>query len=197
MENTMFIEGKQVSLRGLTLADLEGQYVNWLNDAEVCQYNIHHTFPYSREQAANYIEASYGQGDRLILAIILNKTGEHIGNIALQSIHPIHRAAEFGILIGEKQHWSKGYSKEAAFLIMRHGFEVLNLNRISCGTLAENVSMQRLASYLAMQPEGTFRQAEFHYGQYRDVLSYGVLRNEFYERFASELNTNKNLLVPS
>ena len=185
IDELTFLSGKTVNLRGLLLSDLEGPYVSWLNDAEVCRYNSHHVFPYSREQAEDYIKSVYAGKTILALAIVLKESGEHIGNIALQNIHPLARSAEFAILVGAKDQWGKGFAKEAAKLICRHGFNELNLHRIYCGTNAENNGMQKLASYLGMQLEGRSREAQFKDGRFVDVLHYGLLRSEFVLKFRS------------
>ncbi len=52
------------------------------------------------------------------------------GNTGLHDVEPVDRNAEFGIVIGEKPYWNKGYGKKATRLMLQHGFEDLNLHRI-------------------------------------------------------------------
>ena len=106
-----------------------------------------------------------------------------VGNIALQSIDPVSRSAEFAVVLGDRRCWGKGYSKEAARLILDHGFSELNLNRVHCGTAEGNRAMRKLAASLGMKEEGRRRQAFFKGGAFRDVLEYGILRNEYLRRF--------------
>lgn len=140
-----FLIGDKIYLRGLEIKDLESNYIQWLNDEEVCKYNSHHVFPYYRENAEQYIKDTFNSRKALVLGIILIDNDLHIGNIALQDINYINRSAEFAILMGDKDYWGKGYSKEAAFLIIQHGFMALNLHRIYCGTSSDNLPMQKLA----------------------------------------------------
>ena len=95
----------------------------------------------------------------------------------------VSRSAEFAIVIGAKDCWGKGHSKEAARLLLDHAFFTLNLNRVYCGTFETNVAMKKLAEYLAMQVEGRRRQSVFKQNRYVDVIEYGVLRQEYIERF--------------
>lgn len=177
-----FLEGRSLFLRPLVAADAEGPYPTWFNDAEVCRGNSHHVFPYRPEEARAYIEESARRRDRLVLAVVLRDGERHIGNIALQGIHPVYRSAEFSIVIGDRGAWGKGYSSEAAELICRHGFTALNLHRIGCGTFADNLAMQRLAARLGMREEGRRREAAYKDGRYVDVIEYGVLKAEFLHR---------------
>ena len=170
-------------MRPLQESDSRGEYVGWLNDADVCQGNSHHVFPYTSEAARTYIGFANETKDNLILAIALQEDDRHIGNIALQQIHRVNRSAEFSVIIGDKTVWGKGFGQDAARLICAHGFSALNLHRIYCGTFAENGGMQKLAAYLGMTEEGRRREAVFKDGKYVDIIEYGVLRKEFEEKF--------------
>jgi [ribosomal protein S5]-alanine N-acetyltransferase len=174
-----FLAGPRLYLRALREADADGPYPGWFNDAEVCRGNSHHVFPYTREAALAYIRHAGQTRESLILAVVLREGHRHIGNIALQDIHPVNRSAELSILIGERDVWGAGFAHEAAVLIVAHGFSALNLERIGCGTFSGNAAMQKLAQRLGMKEEGRRRRAAFKDGRYVDVVEFGLLRGEF------------------
>lgn len=174
-----FLVGEKVILRPLREEDADGAYPGWLNDAEVSRGNSHHVFPYTRIQALEFIRSQSGRRDALVLAIVERTSGAHIGNISLQSLNFIHRSGELAVLLGEKEFWGQGLGFEASHLLVRHGFEALNLNRIELGTPASNIGMQKIAEKLGMKREGVKRAAFFKDGRYQDVLLYGLLRGEF------------------
>ena len=179
MRRRQFLSGARVYLRNLERSDVEGNYGYWLNDPEVCRFNAHHRFPYAKDDLADYIEGLRGAHDRLVLAIIDREGDQHVGNISLQSIDPLERSAEFAIVIGEKTAWGKGLSKEAARLILDHGFGALNLHRVYCGTSSENIPMQKLALAMGFSLEGRRREALYKNFGYLDILEYGLLRCEW------------------
>jgi ribosomal-protein-alanine N-acetyltransferase len=181
LKSQAFLIGSSVYLRPLEENDAFGNYGNWFNDAEICQGNSHHVFPFLQDKAVEYIQYARRTKDSLILAIVTVTDNEHIGNISLQDIHSIHRTAEFAIVLGEKQHWNKGFSKEAARLIIEHGFAALNLNRISCGTFQTNISMHKLAESLGFRKEGIRRSAVYKNNHYLDVYEYGILKEEWFK----------------
>jgi len=185
-----FLVGEKVYLRPLSLEDLDGNYVSWLNDSEVCVNNSHHIFPYTKEMARDYIQNAYISKDKLILAAVLKENHLHIGNISLLQIDFISQNAAFAVLFGEKEYWGKGLSKEAALLIIRHGFDALNLHRIYCGTFSENIPMIKLANYLGMEKEGVRREAFLKNGKLVNIIEFGLLKHEFYTKF-DFLNTNR------
>ncbi len=177
-----FLQGRKVVLRPLRREDAFGPYADWFNDERVCAGNGHHRFPYSREQALRYIERAHASRTALILAIVRRRDGRHIGNVALQKMDPVSHCGEFAIVIGDRSCWGRGYSKEAAELLLRHAFCTLNLHRVYCGTYQTNVPMKRLARFLGMRQEGRRRQAAFKQNRYLDVVEYGVLKAEFLRR---------------
>ena len=179
MRERVFIDGTKVYLRALVKGDLEGNYVHWFDDEEVCRNNSHHRFPYSLEQLDEYISVANSSKNRLVLAVIHKDDKVHIGNISLQDIDYINRTAEIAFILGEKQYWGMGYMREAGKLIITHGFNSLNLNRVYCGTFSSNVGMQKLASTLGFKEEGRRREAVFKNNQYVDIIEYGLLKSEW------------------
>ncbi|MCF6194684.1 MAG: GNAT family N-acetyltransferase [Kangiellaceae bacterium] len=174
-----FLAGETIILRGLEESDLTAEYLQWLNDEEVCKYNSHAIFPNNSSKMKKYFE-SLDQKNSVVLAIIHRAENRHIGNISLQSIDWVSRSAEFAILLGNKNFWGKGVAIEAANLIVNYGFERLNLHRIHCGTSSENIGMQKLASNLKMKEEGRRREAMYKNGKFVDMVNYGVLKSEFF-----------------
>ena len=127
--NNPFLVGTKIYLRTITEEDLNANYREWFNDEEICRYNSHHRFPNYDENMADYYENVIKSRSNLILAICDKKTNKHIGNIALENIDAINQSAEFAIIIGDKKQWGKGIGKDASKLIIKHGFEELNLRQ--------------------------------------------------------------------
>jgi RimJ/RimL family protein N-acetyltransferase len=174
-----FLEGSLVRLRPLSDSDADGSYPAWLNSQEISAHNSHGVRPYTKAAARAFIESVARSEDRIVLAIEDKSSGRHIGNVSLQSIHPIYRSAELAILLGESTSHGKGVGTESCRLIVEHGFMRLNLHRIHCGTFAGNAGMIRIAQKLGMKEEGRRREAAFKNGVYLDVIEFGLLKSEF------------------
>jgi len=181
MMHNAFLVGSTIYLRPIEESDLNANYREWFNDAEVCEYNSHHRFPNYDANMRDYYEGVIKSRNNLVLAICDRETETHLGNIALENIDHLNQSAEFAIIIGDKKYWTKGIGKEAMRLIVKHGFDDLNLHRIYCGTAAANIAMQRLAKTLGFVEEGRFREAIFKGGRFSDTIHYGLLRHEFKE----------------
>lgn len=174
-----FITGKTIYLRTIEKSDLNSTYRDWFNDEEICRYNTHHRFPNYDEDMRKYYEKVIKSHGNLVLAICSKKAGAHIGNIALENIDTVSRSAELAILIGDKKHWGKGVGKEAATLLVAHGFKELNLHRIYCGTSEDNIGMQKIAIALGFTEEGRSRESFYKGGTFHNCINYGLLHDEF------------------
>lgn len=179
MKDRIFIRGEKIYLRSLREEDIEGNYKYWFDDEEVCKGNSHHRFPETEQALKNYINECNTTINGLVLAIIDKKNSEHIGNVSLQNINYFNRSAEFAIIIGEKRYWGSGVGKETANLIVNHGFNSLNLNRIYFGTYVDNLGMIGIAKTLGFIEEGIRREADYKEGKYIDIVEFGILKNEF------------------
>jgi RimJ/RimL family protein N-acetyltransferase len=102
-----------------------------------------------------------------------------IGNCGFFDINWRTRCAEVGIFIGEKSCWNKGYGTEVMQLMLRHGFETLNLNRIILHVDADNLGGIRAYEKAGFIHEARLRQANFREGKYCDDLIMSVLCSEW------------------
>lgn len=180
MDNIVFLKSETIHLRALEETDLNTEYLQWLNDEEVCQFNSHAVFPNTQRKMGAYYESLQNQNNNIVFAIVYSETNKHIGNVSLQNINWVSRSGEFAILLGAKQYWGKGIAREAMALIMEYGFKRLNLYRIYCGTFEGNVAMRKLAKKFNMREEGIRREALFKNGKYHDIYEFGVTYKEYY-----------------
>ena len=175
------LKGKDVLLRPFKRSDISF-FLKWFNDPEVVQYLDMH-LPMTEMFEEKFIEelgTTRARSD--VLFVIEAKEGastKPIGNCGLHGIDSKDRNALFGIIIGEKDYWSKGYGVEAARLLINYGFEQLNLHRISSAAVAFNERSLKLHKKLGFREEGCLRQAMFKNGQYHDRLEFGILREEW------------------
>jgi len=173
------IQGKNLYLRDIELSDCCEKYINWLKDPIVNQFSGWRDSTHTIESQKLYVSDALESKDAYMFAIIHKENQEHIGNVKMYSIHPIHNNAEISIMIGEKKYWGNGL--EAFFLLLKFGFEILNLHKIYGGTFSSNNRGQKLLDYLKFKREGCIRDAIFYNDKYIDIYMYGMLKAEFME----------------
>ncbi len=176
--NVPFLVGDRIYLRPLDAdADLD-RCLGWINDPEL-QARIGRRHPMSRAQEKEWLAGQYKREDQLNLAIVLKDTDQHVGNCGFNQIDFINRCAEFGILIAERDAWSKGYGPEAAGLILKHGFEELGLHRIWLWAFSFNQHAVRAYEKAGFKHEGVLREAYYRHGAYHDHIVMSVLESEW------------------
>ena len=175
------LKGKSVLLRPMKRSDIS-YFLNWFNDPEIVQY-LDMYLPMTEMSEEKFIEelgTTRASSDViLVIEAIDGDSTKPIGNCGLHQINPKDHNAIFGIIIGEKDHWSKGYGVEAGRLMINYGFQQLNLHRISSAAVAFNERSIKLHRKLGFQEEGLLRQAMFKNGQYHDRVEFGILRDEW------------------
>jgi len=177
------IYGERIRLRAITRADLP-LFVEWLNDPEVIQGLIHY-LPFSLEDEENWFDnmLKRPQDEHPLVIEICSEAGwEPIGNCGVFAIDWRIRQAEFGIVIGAKQHWNKGYGTEALSLILQHCFETLNLNRLYLRVYENNPRAIRAYEKAGLTIEGRLRHSHYDKGEYVDVILMSILRSEWQEK---------------
>jgi diamine N-acetyltransferase len=174
------IYGERIRLRAIERTDIP-RFVAWLNDPEVCKYLLMR-LPMSQAQEERWFEANLMRPMEEQVLSIEAQVGEEwqpIGNTSFMNVNWIVRSAEVGIMIGEKAFWNQGYGREAMRLMLKHGFETLNLNRIYLTVFAENVRAIKAYEHAGYQLEGRMRQSEFKEGKYADMLLMSALREDW------------------
>jgi RimJ/RimL family protein N-acetyltransferase len=174
-----FLIGQRVYLRPLERADAP-LLQTWINDQDVIR-NLLNFRPMNLQGEEEFLDKVTRDPDLLILGIALRSDDRLIGNVVLHRIQSRDRQAGFGILIGEKAEWSRGYGTEATRLIVRYAFDVLNLNRVWLHVLEDNQRGQRAYEKVGFKVEGVLRQAGFREGRYMDMITMGILRGELIE----------------
>jgi RimJ/RimL family protein N-acetyltransferase len=171
-----FLIGTKVYLRPLERADAP-LLVPWLNDAEVIRGLMQYR-PLNLKAEEAFLDQLY-QGDDVVLGIAVRETDELLGAIGLHAIDFKNRHARFGLFLGVKSEWGKGYGTEATALIVRHAFETLNLNRVWLHVLEDNLGGIRAYEKVGFQKEGVLRQSHYREGRYWDSLTMAILRDDW------------------
>ena len=102
-----------------------------------------------------------------------------IGLIGLYTIYWVHGEAFLGVHIGERDYWGKGYGTDAVRILLRYGFDELNLQRVSLSLLEGNARAMRSYEKCGFRYEDRERQAWAYDGRRWDEIYMGLLREEW------------------
>ena len=165
-------------------------YVRWFNDPEV-RRNLKIVQPLSLGQEEQWyadILTKPVEAQPLCIELMQDDAWFFIGNLGFMDINQHDRSAELGIAIGEKQFWGQGYGTEALLLLVQHGFENLNLNRIYLNVYETNPRAIHSYEKAGFSVDGRLRQARYLEGRYVDIFLMSILKDEWKKENKNEGN---------
>jgi RimJ/RimL family protein N-acetyltransferase len=148
MKNTT-LESERLIFKRVTLEHATEDYVSWINDPEVNMY-LETRGNYTLDLLKSYIEEQHSKAV-YFWAIHVKDSDKHIGNIKIDPINLETKSGEYGILIGDKSSWGKGYASEATKRILNYCFDELGLSKITLGVVEDNTAAVNLYKKLGFK----------------------------------------------
>ena len=161
---------ENVKLRALEPSDVQLLF-EWENDSSIW-YLSNTIVPFSKFDIEQYVlnsEKDIFSNKQLRLMIdkkISNNDYQTIGSIDVFDFDPINKRAGIGILIIEKER-GKGLASEALDVLIKYGFETLNLHQFYCNISTENEISLKLFEkknfkLIGIKKDWNFRNGEFY-----------------------------------
>lgn len=179
-----FLDGEKIYFRPYSDEDLFLVY-SGKNDPDLREALFLYT-PMTMEQTANELTQWSTTKETVLFTICRKEDNAPVGQTAFVRIDYISRAAIFYIAIYDPQFWSKGYGSEATKMMVKYGFDILNLNRIQLHVCTENEKGVAAYKKAGFTIEGTLRQAMYHHNRYIDFYVMGILREDYYKIINSQ-----------
>jgi RimJ/RimL family protein N-acetyltransferase len=132
--------------------------------------------PISLEAEETFLEGFLQRETDVHVMIVIRETDRPIGTAALHLENTPHQA-RFGIAIGAKYEWGKGYGTEATGLILDYAFATLNLHRVWLHVFEYNEAGRRTYEKVGFRQEGVHRKSHFSEGRYWDTMA--ILQEEW------------------
>lgn len=174
------LKGQKIQLRLLEKEDLPLR-VQWVNDKEIND-NLGFDWPLSLSKTQAWFQNTLKDNSKINFVIIDNESRKLIGMAGLLGIDYKNRNAEFYITIGDKNFWGLRISDEVIFLILEYAFLELGLEKVYLHTFNYNVRAQRVYERNGFVKEGILRKHIWKRGELRDIVYYGILKEEWEQR---------------
>ncbi|MBN1882562.1 MAG: GNAT family N-acetyltransferase [Deltaproteobacteria bacterium] len=170
---------KRLVLRPFRNADVS-RLAELANDRRIAQKTLLIPHPYTEQTAREWIATHRGKferGEDVVFAVTTGNDEEPIGAVGLSIFHE-HNRGEIGYWMGVP-YWNQGYCTEAARAMLAYGFEELNLHKICANHFATNPASGRVMANIGMTREGVFKSHIEKWGEYEDMVCYGILKSEY------------------
>lgn len=173
------LEGRLVKLRPMAVDDAP-RFADWYSDRDVTRYlTMRYGMSLASEEAWLREQTSVPMAYENAIFSIDTNEGRHIGSTGLHRTSPEDRSAWLGITIGDKSYWSRGYGTDAVRLLLRLGFEEMNLHRVDLTVDASHEAGRACYRKCGFVEEARLRQARYVRGSYDDWIVMGILREEW------------------
>jgi RimJ/RimL family protein N-acetyltransferase len=174
------IIGKRLGLRPLQSEDAQFLF-KWHNDSRVLRRFrcLKAQFCISMEDERKSVAEMIMQEDAQHFIVVELKGNEPAGLGTLASIDHTSASCEIQVIIGELDRWGEGYCTEAAKMLVKYAFRVLNLHRISAMVPEPSEEVFRCLDECGFIVEGRLRHDHFSGGEWRDTLVMAILVHEF------------------
>ncbi len=172
------LETERLVLEKIGKQHASDRYVSWMNDEEVYKY-LETGGNYTRNELEAYLEKAESEANLLFWAIKVKEEKLHIGNIKIDPVNKKHGFAEYGIMIGDRKNWGKGYAIEASEVVIDYCFQQLGLRKINLGVVADNEKAVELYKRMGFELEGTYRYHGFYQGKYCDCHRMAIFNPDF------------------
>lgn len=137
--------------------------------------------PYEREHAIEFLVRQLAEDRSISPAWAITADSRVIGGINV-SFDRHHRRGTLGYSLSPAW-WGRGLVTEAAAAVMDLSFETYDwLNKLSADADAENGGSLRVMDKLGMKREGVLRQHRVTHGRVVDVVTCGIVREEWERR---------------
>ncbi|HEX2608132.1 MAG TPA: GNAT family protein [Flavisolibacter sp.] len=169
MSLNLILESDRLIYKPIDTSYCNANYLGWLNDTDITRY-LEIFEPYTETQLRSYLMAAEENRTLNFWAIHLKSSDKHIGNIKIDPINLYHRYGEYGIMMGDKEEWGKGYAAESSQTILNYCFQKAGLRKICLGVVAENIAAVQLYKKLGFFTEGVYKKHGLYDGHYCDLL---------------------------
>lgn len=175
------LKGKRVVLRPSKPSDAVEFFI-WFKNKEVVRYLHVQKPPKTLDLEKKWISDQLKSSDNILFTII-NETKEMIGDAILR-LNKSNKSVTIGIVIGETNHWGKGYAPEVVELLINYAFRSLKYNRCDLLVAYNNHRARQVYKKLGFIQEGIQRQAHWNIvtKQFEDIVIMSLLNKEWLDK---------------
>jgi RimJ/RimL family protein N-acetyltransferase len=138
--------------------------------------------PHSKKEREDWIKKTWDDrrnGTAYTFAIDDIKSGEFLGHCSLRNVRVINRTASVSIAIYDINKRGKGYGTDAMKVLLRFGFDFLNLHRIGLNVFNTNPSAIHVYQKVGFKKVGELRHTDFVEGEYVNDIVMDILEDEW------------------
>ena len=161
-----------IVLHPIERSDLDAVHA-WRNDPSITEHLA--TLKKPRDRIDRWY-ASLG-ADKRAYAVVVDDV--LVGYAQIDDIDSVNRKCDIGVVIGDKQYWSRGIGTKVARAVTEIAFSDLGMHRVLAVASERNPASIRCFKHAGYTEEGRLRHANFRDGEFFDLVLLSVLEHEW------------------
>lgn len=177
-------EGKKVRLRSFELTDLPDIMKHW-NKIHL-RRELGPVVPQSQEEREEWIRKTWADrkaGIAYAFALEDRELGRFLGHCNLNNVRAINRTASVSLAIYDENDRGKGFGTDAMKVILKVGFDYLNLHRIGLNVFHTNPRGIRVYEKVGFKKVGELRHTDYVEGEYVNDVCMDILEDEYHKLY--------------
>ena len=170
------LKGELVAL-GPLRREMIDLWLRWFNDLDMLR-TLGTVDAATREAEERFYTQATGEG-QVNFAIFELASSRPVGTCGLRDVDQRNGTATFGISIGDRTVWNRGYGSEATRLLLDYAFHWLGLHNVILHVFANNPRGVRAYEKAGFRVIGRRREARKLGQQRMDVIDMDALASEF------------------
>jgi len=178
--NNYYWQNKLVRLRPLRVEDWEAHYYGKFDSSARKLLKGEIELPPSIDLEKKFTElfANFNRYEGRLMFAVEDLAAAFIGTINLYSVDEKNGTFSIGVVI-EAEHRGKGLGTAAMEILLRYAFFERRLNKFHNQVIEENAASAAMLKKLGCTQEGRISSMIFTNGAYRDILVFGLTKDEF------------------
>jgi RimJ/RimL family protein N-acetyltransferase len=127
--NSTGIKGKKIVLNIMGKKHIS-RCIEWLADPEVNKFLTNNIKNVTQQQEIEWLDFIESSQTDIVFAITDKESGTYIGNCGLHKVDIYRKNCEFGIFIGEKKYWNRGYGTDTVRTVLDFTESELELDMV-------------------------------------------------------------------
>lgn len=157
------LRGEKTVLREKRITDAPEDY-SWRTDAELARLDAAQPLNMAYDDFLKHSQEELNRQSKQSMRFGIDDLyGRHIGNCMVYDINERRGSAELGIMIGDREYWSKGYGSDTVDMLLEHLFTTTSMRRVYLHTLTWNHRAQRAFEKSGFRPVRDVRRREYNF----------------------------------
>lgn len=171
------IRTKDLTLRKIRISDIDDlyEYCKKPESSRYSNWTPHESIKVTRD-FVYWLQGRYIK--KQCYTFCVEYYGKVIGTASYMSFDENHGTVEIGYGINS-DYWHKGLGRQIVMALVGFAFQKLGVQRVYAKVMPENVASSSLLKKCGFTYEGTARKSEYIKGEYIDVETYAILKEEY------------------